>query len=557
MKTKALYLSLLFLTLIAFPIKPIYCEDVLLGVLKEELNREFSQYSSHDTSVYYLEYRVDEIKTTNISCSFGSLINNDNDSIRVLSVITRVGDYNLDNTHEIKDLGNSYQPLIISIPIENNPRAIKLLLWKASQYSYRDAINSYNQVLTALSRSQDNTGVPDFSKEQPAVYYEAPVNINITNKDLWINRLKNYTGQFTADENIIRADAHLNLYCIRKYFVNSEGTSIAQNLSYAQLQIVVSGKSDKGNTPLVLSYFAFTPEELPSDSLVRKDLANLYDTQKGLEKASLAEPFAGPAILSPAASAVFFHEIFGHRIEGHRLKSSFDSHTFKSQVDNKVLPKYVSIYSDPTMSRWENNDLYGYFKYDDQGVPAQKVEVVKEGILKNFLMSRNPIVGFLHSNGHGRSQIGKMPVSRQSNLIVETKKSYTEKELRKKLIAECKKQKKEYGLYFKEVIGGFTQTSRYSPNVFNVTPVVVYKIYTDGRPDELVKGVDFIGTPLAIFSEIGAMGNQPGIFTGYCGAESGSIPVTAIAPPLFINKIETQKKPDSSSPSPILSRPKK
>jgi TldD protein len=278
--------------------------------------------------------------------------------------------------------------------------------------------------------------------------------------------------------------------------------------------------------------------------------------QAQLRNATQAEAYAGPAILSPTAAAVFFHEIFGHRIEGHRLKYSFDSQTFKTQVGSHILPKYINIYSDPTLKYFGGKAMFGNYRYDDQGIPAQRVTVVENGVLRNFLMSRTPIEGFNQSNGHGRSQVGKMPVSRQTNLIVEARKSYSEKELRKKLIAECKRQKKSYGLYFKEVIGGFTQTSRYSPNVFNVTPTVVYKIYVDGRPDELVKGVDFIGTPLAIFSEIMAMGNETGVFTGYCGAESGSIPVTATSPALLIRKIETQKKPEGFTPQPVLNRPR-
>ena len=170
-------------------------------------------------------------------------------------------------------------------------------------------------------------------------------------------------------------------------------------------------------------------------------------------------------------------------------------------------------------------------------------------------MSRSPIEDFPKSNGHGRAKAGMAPVSRQSNLIVETKKPVTNKELRKKLISQCKKENKEYGYMFDQVVGGFTMTNRYSPNVFNVSPTIVYRIYVDGRPDELVRGVNFIGTPLAIFSEIEATGDSTGVFTGYCGAESGSIPVTAVSPALFIKKIETQKQPEGYGQMPILPRP--
>ncbi|HOK98262.1 MAG: TldD/PmbA family protein [Bacteroidales bacterium] len=550
---KALYRTLVIYVISFFIVPVIGQEDRLLSVLKDELKREFDTYSKQPIPCYYMEYRVEEIKSVQLECSLGSLVDDDCDSMRILSVTSRIGNYQLDNTHEVEKKGSIYNPFSLSLPLEDNESATRMILWKATQYAVRDAINTYNQVQTSL---KETPKVPDFTKEPTNIYYEPPIPFKNIARDIWLQRLKKYTGRFVDNDNIIRADASLSYKSYRKYLVNSEGSSIVQNQTYAELQILLVGKSNEGSTPLLLSYHAFDPDSLPNDEQIESDLARIEALQNKLKDSPQAEAFAGPAILSPAAAAVFFHEIFGHRIEGQRLKYSFDSQTFKTQVGNRVLPKYINIYSDPTLKYFQGKAMFGYYAFDDQGVKAQRVNVVEDGVLKNFLMSRTPIEGFSQSNSHGRSQIGKMPVSRQSNLIVEARKTYSEKELRKKLIAECKKQKKSYGLYFKEVIGGFTQTSRYSPNVFNVTPTVVYKIYVDGRPDELVKGVDFIGTPLAIFSEIVAIGDEPGVFTGYCGAESGSIPVTATSPALLIKKIETQKKPEGFNPAPILGRPR-
>jgi TldD protein len=220
-----------------------------------------------------------------------------------------------------------------------------------------------------------------------------------------------------------------------------------------------------------------------------------------------------------------------------------------------VLPKYMDVIFDPTLDNYKGIDLFGSYKYDDQGVKASRVKVVDKGILNSFLMSRTPVKGFASSNGHGRAQAGMYPVARQSNLIVESSSPFSDKELRKLLIKECKKQNKEYGYFFKEVIGGFTLTNIYTPNVFNIIPTEVYRIYVDGRPDELVRGVELIGTPLLMFSEIKATGDSPEVFTGFCGAESGNVPVTAISPSLFVRKIETQKKPEDEGQMPILPRP--
>ena len=171
-------------------------------------------------------------------------------------------------------------------------------------------------------------------------------------------------------------------------------------------------------------------------------------------------------------------------------------------------------------------------------------------------MSRTPIEGFSKSNGHGRFQSGApYIVTRQSNMFVESTQKNSPGDLVKKLRKEAKAQGKEYAYYFKDVSGGSTQTSRYNPNAFNVSPLVVYRIYVDGRPDELVRGVDLVGTPLAMFSQITDAGSDYGIFNGMCGAESGWVPVSAVSPSLLVKQIETQKKAKNQSQGPILDKP--
>ena len=187
----------------------------------------------------------------------------------------------------------------------------------------------------------------------------------------------------------------------------------------------------------------------------------------------MADPYTGPAILSGPASGVFFHEIFGHRLEGHRLKTG--GQTFKKMIGERVLPAAFQVYCDPTLRSYADTDLNGHYVYDDEGVKARRVDNVVDGVLKEFLMSRVPLDGFPASNGHGRTSGAGDPVSRQSNLIIETTRPHSEADLRKMLVAEAKKQGKEYGYYFKTVTSGFTYTGEGgSLNSFNVTPLEEY-----------------------------------------------------------------------------------
>jgi predicted Zn-dependent protease len=198
----------------------------------------------------------------------------------------------------------------------------------------------------------------------------------------------------------------------------------------------------------------------------------------------------------------------------------------------------------------------GHYLYDDQGVKARRVTVVDRGILRSFLVDRAPVREFARSNGHGRAQPGFLPVSRQSNMIVESTRKVSDEQLVAMLRAEARRQGKPFGLLFDNIEGGFTNTGRGSANAFNVLPNVVYKIYTDEtREPELVRGVDLIGTPLSAFGKIVATGDTVDIFNGVCGAESGGVPVSASSPSLLVSEVEVQKKQQSLDTMPILAAP--
>ena len=283
------------------------------------------------------------------------------------------------------------------------------------------------------------------------------------------------------------------------------------------------------------------PSDAPDDKAVLAASAQLRKEMEGLVVSPLNDPTVGPALLTGRAAAVFFHEVFGHRAEGHRQKDVTEGQTFAKKVGEQIFPDFLTVVDDAT-KRAGPGDLLGYYEYDDEGVAAQRVMLVDHGVLKNFEMSRSPLEGFPHSNGHGRRQLGASPVSRQGNLMVESSKTLTNAQLRAKLIELVKQQGKPYGLLIDDIAGGFTFTGRGQPQAFQVEPLVVYKVFADGRPDELVRGVDIVGTPLAALTKIVATGDTPEVFNGYCGAESGSVPVSAASPAILTSELEVQKK---------------
>jgi predicted Zn-dependent protease len=273
-----------------------------------------------------------------------------------------------------------------------------------------------------------------------------------------------------------------------------------------------------------------------------------------MKNAPVQEAYLGPAILSPRATGVIFHEIFGHRVEGQREKRENQAQTFRDKVGEKVLPEFISVYSDPTQRKFGQIELAGFYKFDNEGVKAEKVTVVENGVLKNFLMSRLPVDGFPVSNGHGRRAVGRNVAGRQSNLLVTASTTVTPEQLKGMLMDEVKRRNLKYGLYFEDIAGGFTSVGRGVPNYFSVIPTIVYRIYPDGH-EELVRGVDLIGTALTAFNKILAADNRMEAFNGMCGAESGFVPVAVGGPGLLFSEVEVQKKPKSQELSPILAPP--
>lgn len=335
-----------------------------------------------------------------------------------------------------------------------------------------------------------------------------------------------------------------------------EGSNLATSGVVWRIGIQAATKADDGmELPLYATYFARTAAGLPSEAQLVREAREMVAQLARLRSAPLVDPATVPAILSGRAAGVFFHEIFGHRIEGHRQRNADDAQTFAKRLNESVLPPFLSVVFDPTREKLGDVALSGHYHFDDEGVRARPVTVVDKGVLKTFLLGRTPLAAFPQSNGHGRAQPGRRPVSRQSNLLVQSEQAVSSERLMEMLREEIRRQGKPFGLYFENIEGGFTQTGRTAPNAFNVLPNLVYRVYADGRPRELVRGVDLIGTPLAAFSKIIATDDRMEIFNGMCGAESGSVPVAAASPALLVSEVEVQKKQQSQETLPILPAP--
>ena len=533
-------------------------EAALLGPLDAELHRAMASLGKDgDASQprpYFLSYAVDEATTVAIEAEYGAIVTSNQGRARSVDVQVRLGSPAQDNTHgDHRNSALTTMPL----PITDDRAAITRSLWFATNTGYARALDGFLKVKTEQQvRAKEEDSSADFSAEKSDTGLLPPAPPLVVDRAAWEQRLREISALFSQFPDVFADQVTFEATSETDYFVSSEGTRTANPSRTARLVVVARTRAADGMDMFRDETFeADTVDHLPDQKTVAEKTIALAKGLEALRDAPITEPFDGPAILSGRAAAVFFHEVLGHRLEGQRQRGDEEGQTFTKLLGKPILPTFLSVADDPTLTAFHGIALSGHYDFDDEGQPARRVDLIDDGVLETFLMSRLPIASVANSNGHGRAESGHMPTGRQGNLIVTSSKSVSDAELRGLLIAEAKKQGKPYGLYFEDISSGFAVTTRRSPQAFSVVPLVVYRIYVDGRPDELVRGVSIVGTPQAALNSILATGDHQEIFNGICGAESGSIPVSAVAPAMLVSQIETQRQAQGTARPPILPPP--
>ena len=531
---------------------------ILLNAMTTELNRAFTslgkQESGKQLPPYFLSYSVSDAGAVVIRAQAGALVDSSTNRVRIADVQLRIGDPKLDNTH-----GTHRASAVTSaaLPLNDDREALGRSLWLATNAGYGKALDSYMRVKTeAEVHAKEEDSSPDFSQEAPQVSLGKPAPPVKVDRAAWEQRVRSLSRIFRDYPDVNLSMVVFSAQNETDYYASSEGSQVVAPHLQARLVAVAMTRADDGMDLFRAQTFeAETAEGLPTEAEMEAGIRELGTSLEALRQAPVTEPFDGPAILSGRAAAVFFHEVLGHRLEGQRQRGTEEGQTFTKEVGKEVLPTFLSVADDPTLTTYGKTWLSGNYEYDDEGQKARRVELIQDGVLKTFLMSRLPIASFSASNGHGRAQTGKVPTGRQGNLIVTSTKMEPESKLRKQLIDEAKKQGKPYGLYFEDISSGFAVTQRSSPQAFQVIPLVVWRVYVDHRPDELVRGVSIVGTPLAAMKSIVATSDKYEVFNGECGAESGTIPVSAVAPAMLVSTMETQKQAQGTARPPILPIP--
>lgn len=562
MKFSVLWCFLILIISLNFPLKLFSSDEkVILSAIEEELKRNSEKLQVEDfPKPYFISYSLFEYYDYILQTKLGGIILENENKRRNFFVNVRVGDYLLDNTEDqdsfmgLFDFHPRYIPSTLA-PITSEPITFKHILWLLTDYNYKKALLSFQKVKGENVIKIREKKEQSFTKEESITFFENIKKFNF-DKERWKNIILKISKKFLDYPEIFDSFAEIKVNRVIKYIVNTEGTRVIEPLDYFSIKISAYTRAEDGMLlEDSLDYFARDSMKLPLEEKIEEDLNEMITFLLKIRESPKLDPITVPAILSSEASGVFFHETIGHRLEAQRMRDEEEGKTFKGHIGKKIVPEFLNIYDDPSVKIFEGTHLNGYYLIDEEGVKAKKASLIENGVLKGLLLSRKPVEGFTKSNGHGRSNGMAPPSARMANLFIKSLSPLSHEKLKEYLIKEVKKQNKPYGIIIKKIAGGSTDTSSLRYQAFKGVPKVIYKVDPDTGKEELVRGVEIVGTPLASLNKIIATSDKYGVFNGYCGAESGYIPVSTIAPEILINEIELQRSYEMKERGLILPPP--
>jgi predicted Zn-dependent protease len=531
--------------------------------MQAELARSMERLRLKDYEApYFIGYQVKDYRQREVSGRYGALFSRVEQRDRKLYVDVRVGSYDFDSSGNPMDvlLDESALPNYQTRkdgPLDDDPRALSNALWLVTDEKYKAALASYLKKRSRrVYQVEGAERAGSFTREEPARFIQDPAPFT------WdagrAERLVREVGQvFKPFADVFDSDVKVEATKVVRTFASSEGAAlITESTLYAiHVQGVARALGDGQLLENSRDYYASSESELPDLARVKKETLEMLVELSALRKAPLIDPYTGPAILAPVATGVLFHELLGHRLEGDRQDDEKEGRTFKGQIGSKVISPLISVYDDPTLRAVGEQTLNGFYRFDEEGIPAQRVSLVENGVLKGFLMSRKAVKGLFKSNGHGRSQGNRPPTARMANLVVEGQRKVSLAKLKQMLLEEARRQKKPYALILKDITGGNTNTSSYGYQAFKGMPRMVYRVDAATGKEELVRGVEMVGTPLATINKLVASGDPVGVFNGFCGAESGYVPVSTVAPWALITELELQRAAQANERAPLIPSP--
>ena len=510
---------------------PTKINDPLLQAMRQELDREKGILLTGMQQPYFIEYRLDDVSTYEAVANYGALTNEVSNHQRIVRVTVRIGDYSTDSS------STRGEGTIELAPTDDNTLALQYSLWTATDTAYKNALRAFSAKQAALKQFQSSQNQPDFAQAKPVVEILPLVTLDLDRND-WKRRLVEASGLYASDpevkgfaESVQYSVANIRAIALNRYLVNTEGTTVRHGYTGYNTSISVGGQASDG---MRLSRdngsVATTAKDLEGASAFRKRVIDDLKSFNELRNAPVvsADDYHGPVLFSGDAAADVFTRLFVPNVEADRPEMGTSVRTtgaYSSSYKSRVLPDMLSVTDDPLQTKFNGKTLLGAYPIDDEGVPAQSVDVVVRGKLDNFLIGREPIKDLVTSNGHGRAAPAQAPHSRAGVLLIKSDQPLSKDELNKRLLGLAKEQGKD--VYAVETLGGN-----------ELLPRLLYRVHQDGSR-QLVRGAIFDELDnRSLRSGIIAAGNDP-----YISNSLGAIPQTVIVPSILFDDIGVKRAP--------------
>lgn len=535
--------------------------QTVLEAMEAELRRSFDGLSvPASPKVYFLAYTLQRRHWLVLKAAHGSLQRSRDQQAARLWVEVRVGDHNFDNVLDgglDMDMQDRESADWTDAPDDLDPTALRIALWKLSQLRFEEAQEDYYDHRKAMVSEFLRDEVDSFSRERPIRHVE-DLHEGTFPREEWESLLVDVSRRFLQCPDVYQPWVGLRVERVQRWLVTSDETRVVTEDLYLELGaegwvLTEDGVYVQAERTLYLR----DASQLPDRAGIERLVEQVLDELEQLRGAQSPGSFIGPALLAGQAASTMFHEAIGHRLEGERLVARGETRTFAKRVGDRILPAGLDVYDDPTLLDAQGRPTWGGYRVDDEGVMAQRADLVEDGVLTGFLRSRAPIPGAHHSNGHGRHDGIEKPMARMANLVVEARPDAgeTREQLEARLIAMAREQGCSHAAIIERIRAGETSTNSYEFQVFKGELAEVYLLDVETGERRRIRDIEMLGTPLAAMQRIVGFGGEQGVDAGYCVAESGSIPVSGRAPAVLLSEVELQQRSTTGYHEPLLPQP--
>lgn len=555
--------------------------DPILNAIAQEIVR-FRKGASLGETPFFVEVTVEDAEMFSVSATLGALFPATSQRARPLRVGVRVGSPQFDNTNSVySDYSSATRFDSGRLPLDNTLLALRHELWLALDRAYRTAVESIGRKRAALRGITVTDPLPDFWPGKPLTLIESPPKFKL-DADYWKSRVRQLSSLFAGDPATTQSSVEFDASFGLVYHVNS--TPVVAKTPDAVVILRARGVRQAPDGMVVYDgtmMAALDPSKLPGEAAQQAAVEQVARNIRELAAAPVGESYDGPMLFEGVAAPQILAQVWGDHLGLSRKPvtdpgrpATFLTSELESRLNARVLPEWAGLVDDPTLAELGGAPLIGGYKIDLEGIPAQRVELVTDGILKSLLVSRQPVKGISGPNGHARLP-GALGVKtpRISNLIFTARNSTTEEDLRKKVLEMAAQSGRPYAIVVRKVdypsfapadelrrIG--QRTVRGGGGRFIAPPLLVYRIYPGGR-EELIRGVRFRGLNLRSFRDIMAAGSTQHVHSyidngaplALAGAGNYVIGCSVAAPSLLFEEVELEVAADDLAKPPVVPPP--